>query len=165
MNGHELSEALEVGVSKAFEIWSLQSLFDASILLGFFATTMALMQDYYRSLEKHLTLRVSIEWWRVLAVVVTDVLLAITVAVGYLVLNPDIMADIKVAVPFHPVATILFAIALVLRLFHGGHDLNSPNYMRSLYAMIAACLLNIVGFTFIMEAASEEYLATHPNTT
>ena len=34
-------------------------------------------------------------------------LLVATVLIGYLVLNPDIMADVKMAVPFHPVATVL----------------------------------------------------------
>ena len=49
-----------------------------------------------------------------------DILLVVVVIVGYLVLNPDIMADIKMAVPFYPITAILFSIALVLRLFHGG---------------------------------------------
>ena len=89
-------------------------------------------QDYYKALEKHLTLRVSIEVWRIATVLVVDVLLVVVVLVGYVVLNPDIMADIKMAVPFCPLATILFAVALFLRLFHGGHEFGSKNYVRSL---------------------------------
>jgi hypothetical protein len=92
-----------------------------------------------------------------------DFLLVVTVVIGYMLLNPDIMADIKMAVPLGPIATILFALALGLRLFHGGHDAVSPNYRRALYLMIAANAVNIVGFTFVMEAASDEYLAKHPS--
>jgi hypothetical protein len=156
-------EVLEKGVAKALEVWGLQSMLDISILLGIVALGLALAQDYYRALEKHLSLRVSIEWWRVLTVAVVDILLTVVVVIGYLVLNPDIMADIKVAVPFCPIATVLFAIALVVRLFCGGHKPGTPSNLASLYTMLAANAINIVGFTFIMEAASGEYLENHPS--
>ncbi|MGO8747900.1 MAG: hypothetical protein ACLQNE_18145 [Thermoguttaceae bacterium] len=148
---------MEHDVTKALEIWTLQTLLNISILLGMLALGLALAQGYYRALEKHLSLRVSIELWRVTTIVFVDVILALIVLVGLLVLNPDIMVDIKIAVPFYPVATILFGVALILRLFHGGHDLGSKNFLRALYLMGAASILNIVGFTFVAEAATEEY--------
>lgn len=157
MNGHEIHKALEV--------WTLQTLLNISIMLGILATGLALVQSYFRSLERHLTLRVSIEVWKVATVLIVDLLLAGVVLVGYLVLNPDIMADIKVAVPFQPLATLLFAGALCLRLFKGGHDMESPNALRALYLMIVGTTMNILGFTFVMEAASGEYLASHPSAT
>jgi len=150
-------------IEKALEVWTLQNLLNISIILGILASGLAIVQDYYRSLEKHLSLRVSIELWRVLTVLVVDVLLVIVVLVGYVVLNPDIMADIKIAIPFCPIATILFAVALFLRLFYGGHEVASRNYGRSLYLMFAANAINIVGFTFVMEAPSKAYLARHPS--
>jgi hypothetical protein len=153
----------EQDVTKALEVWTLQNLLNASIMLGVVAAGLALVQDYYRSLEKQLSLRVSIEVWRVFTVLVVDALLTIVVLVGYLVLNPDIMADIKMAIPFYPIAAILFSVALVLRLFHGGHHVVSPNFTRSLYLMFVANVINIVGFTFVAEAPSGEYLATHPS--
>jgi hypothetical protein len=155
MTGHD--------IAKALEIWTLQNLFDISMMLGILATGLAMVRGYYQSLEKQLSLRVSIELWRMLTIVFVDVLLVIVVLVGYVVLNPDIMADIKMAVPFCPIATVLFAVALVLRLFYGGHDAASQNYLRSLYFMLAADALNVLGFTFIMEAPSGEYLASHPS--
>jgi hypothetical protein len=153
----------EHDVAKALEVWTLQNLLNVSIILGILASGIAMVQGYYQSLEKHLSLRVSIELWRLVTVLTVDVLLVAVVLVGYLVLNPDIMADIKMAVPFYPAATILSAVALVLRLFRGGHEVGSKNYFRSLYAMLAANVINIVGFTFVAEAASDEYLAGHPS--
>ncbi len=150
-------------ISKALEIWTLQNLFNISIMLGLLACGLAMIQNYYRALEKHLSLRVSLELWRVATVLLVDVLLAFVVVVGYVVLNPDIMADIKIAVPFCPIATVLFAMALCLRLFHGGQHVGSQNYLRALYLMLAANALNVVGFTFVMEAASGEYLELHPS--
>jgi len=153
----------EHDITKALEIWTLQTLLNISILLGILSLGLALVQGYYRSLEKHLTLRVSIEIWRMATVLVVDILLVAVVLVGLLVLNPDIMADIKMAVPFYPVATIMFAEALVLRLFHGGHEAGSKSYFRAIYLMTLACVINLLGFTFVAEAASDEYLARHPS--
>ncbi len=150
-------------LTKALEVWTLQNLLNISIMIGILAAGLTMVQGYYQSLEKHLSLRVSIELWRVLTVLLVDVLLAFVVVVGYVVLNPDIMADIKIAIPFYPVATILFAIALVVRVFHHGHDPGSPNFLRAVYLMLAANIVNIVGFTFVAEAPSGEYLASHPS--
>jgi hypothetical protein len=141
-------------IEKALEVWILQNLLNFSIMLGIFALGIAIIQKYYKSIEKKLTLRVSIE---------IDILLVFVVVTGYLVLNPDIMADIKIALPFVPIATILFAIALVLRLFHGGHNIKNPNFIRSLWFMFAANIINVIGFTFIMEAPSSAYLENHPS--
>ena len=150
-------------IEKALEVWTLQNLLNFSIMLGILALGIAIVQKYYESIEKKLTLRVSIEIWNVLTILIIDILLVIIVVVGYLVLNPDIMADIKIAIPFVPIATIIFTIALVLRLFHGGHNVTNPNFIRTVWLMFAANIINIIGFTFIMEAPSGAYLDNHPS--
>ena len=98
-------------IAKSLEVWLLQTLLDASIFFGILACGLAMVQSYYRALEEHLSLRVSIELWRVVTIVLVDVCLAVAVLIGYMVLNPDIMSDIKMAIPFCPIATILFAAA------------------------------------------------------
>ncbi len=150
-------------ISKALEIWSLQTMLDVSIIIGMLALGLAIVQKYYSSLEKYLTLRVSIEIWQLITILLTDIFLVITVVVGFLILNPDIMADIKVAVPFTPVATVLFAVALILRLFYGGHKSENKNYKTAIWLIFVANLLNVFGFTFVMEAPGEEYLSLHPS--
>lgn len=154
---------MEHEIAKALEVWTLQNLVNLSIVLGILACGLTLVQGYYQSLEKRLTLRVSIELWRLATVLFVDLLLVIVVLVGYLALNPDIMADIKIAVPFYPIASVLFAAALVLRLFHAGHEPSRASFFRAVYLMFAANLLNIVGFTFVAEAPSGEYLEIHPS--
>jgi len=155
MTGHDIEKALEV--------WTLQNLFNVSIMLGILALGLTVIQNYYESIEKHLTLRVSIELWNALTTLLVDIFLIVVVIIGYLVLNPDIMADIKIAIPFCPVATILFAVALILRLFYGGHQRSSPCFMRAIWIMFAANIINIIGFTFIMEAPGSAYLKNHPS--
>ena len=149
-------------ITKALEIWTLQNLLNLSITFGIMATGLAMLQNYYDAMEQRLSLRVSIELWRVFTVLLVDLLLAFAVLIGYLMLNPDIMSDAKMAIPFFPAATVLFAVALALRLFHGGHQAASKNHRRSLYLMLAGSLVNILGFTLVMEGASPEYLENHP---
>ncbi len=150
-------------IEKALEIWTLQNLVNFSILLGILAFGLSLIRQYYRAIEQNLTLRVSIEIWNAFAILIVDILLVIVVLIGFIVLNPDIMADIKIALPFYPVATILFAIALFLRLFHEGHKVSHPNFMKAVWIMFVANGMNIIGFVFVMEAPAGEYLANHPS--
>jgi hypothetical protein len=150
-------------VAKALEVWTLQNLVNGSILIGILALGITMLNRYFSAIEQFLTLRVSIEIWRMLTVLLVDVLLIVAVIIGFLALNPDIMADIKMALPFLPIATVLFAIALFLRLFHGGHTVTNPNFFKALWLMFAANVCNIIGFVFIMEAPSSEYLAEHPS--
>lgn len=153
MNEHEIAKGLEV--------WILQNLLNASILMGILASGLLLAQGYYRELNKHLNLRVSRELWNLLTILLADLMLVVMFLVGYVVLNPDIMADVKMAVPFYPIATLLFTAALVLRLFKGGHEVGSPTFIWSLRLTLAANAINMLGFTFVAEAASDEYLAHH----
>ncbi len=148
---------------KALEVWTLQNTLNTSILLGFVAMGLVLIQPYYRALRKLLTLRVSIENWEMLTRLTTDIILTIVVIIGLAVLNPDIMADIKMAVPFVPVATILFTVALFLRLFYGGHQLGSKAFHSSLWILFTANVINLIGFSLVMEAPSSEYLDVHPS--
>lgn len=150
-------------VVKALEVWTLQNLLNFSIVLGIFVLGLTLIQAYYRSLRGLLTLRVSVEIWDVATRVAVDLTLTVVVLVGFMVLNPDIMADIKMAIPFVPVATVLFAVALILRLFRGGHEVGATAFMQSVWFLLAANAINLAGFSLVMEAPSSEYLAGHPS--
>jgi len=92
-----------------------------------------------------------------------DILLTTVVIIGFAVMNPDIMADIKMAVPFVPVATVLFAIALFLRLFRGGHRIGTRSFNSALWILFGANMINVIGFSLVMEAPSSEYLDIHPS--
>ncbi len=144
-------------VAKGLEIWTLQTLLNISIILGMFSLGFIIIQKYYKSLQKHLTLRVSIEVWELFTILIADLFLTITVIIGFLVLNPDIMADIKVAVPFIPAATVLFAFGLLVRLFYNGHKPTDKNFRLAIWFIFAANLINIIGFSIIMEAPGKEY--------
>ncbi len=150
-------------IAKALEVWSLQSIVDGAIVLGLLALGLALIQRYVSAVAGRLTLRVSEEIWEAVPLVTTDLVLALAVLLGLLTLNTDVMADVKIAVPFIPVATVLLAAALVLRLFHDGHRAGSRAGLAALWLMGGAALLDIVGYALVMEAPSGEYLELHPS--
>jgi hypothetical protein len=74
----------------------------------------------------------------------------------------DIMADIKIGLPWVPLAFVLMTVALVVRLFHGGGVVGSRAWCVALVLLALGCVANWFGFTFVMEGAGDEYLELHP---
>ncbi|MBI2299910.1 MAG: hypothetical protein HYU66_13375 [Armatimonadetes bacterium] len=150
-------------VRKGLEVWTLQNLCDGAILLTFVVLAMVAGRGYLEGLRRRLTLRVAAEVWDVATDMVVDLCLFGIVLVGLFVTNMDIFADIKVALPWVPLAFVLAGVALMLRLFHGGREVGSRGWWLVLAVLGTACAACWFGFTFVMEGAGEEYLQGHPS--
>lgn len=159
------AEQLNEAVRKALEEWTLQNTVDGAIIAGFLTLGIIAGRAYLEETKNKLSLRVAIEAWEVLIDFVADLLLLAATIIGLMTINPDIFADVKMALPFCPIAFILLAAALVIRLFHGGSKLLSPAWILATGLIALACLLNWFGFTFVMEAAGHEWLDNHPSPT
>ena len=151
-------EELERGINKGLEVWSLQSVSDLAIMLSFVILALVAGRSYLDSIRRRLTLRLAAETWETGTDVLIDLLLGFVTLVGVFIINPDIMADIKLGVPWVPLAMVLMAVALVLRVFHGGRIAGSPAWWSVLVILMVACAANWFGFTFVMEAAGDEYV-------
>ncbi len=156
-------EELEVGIRKALEAWTLQNLCDTAILLLFVALALVAGRSYLEGIRARLSLRVASEVWDVLTDYGADLLLFGIVVIGLMVVNPDVMADIKVALPWVPLAFVLAGVALVIRAFHGGRVVGSKSWWAALVLIAVGCAAAWFGFTFVMEAAGKEYLERHPS--
>jgi len=150
---------------KALEEWSLQNMVDGAIIASFLALAMIAGRAYFDAIRERLSLRVVTEVWDVAMDVVIDLLLLVGALVGLMTINPDIFADVKMALPFCPLAFVLMGAALVLRLFHGGSRVASVSWGLATALVAVAVLLNWFGFTFVMEAAGHEWLENHPSAT
>ncbi len=150
------------GIQKALEVWGLQNMCDLAILGGFAALGLVAGRVYLEMLKRRLTLRVASEMWASLTDLVVDTLLIGVALAGILVTNMDIMADIKIGLPFVPFGFLMLAIALVVRLFHNGCAVGSKAWCVALALLVIGCLSNWFGFTFVMEGAGDEYLELHP---
>jgi hypothetical protein len=161
MNDEELIHS----IGKGLEAWTLQNMADIAILLTFVALAMAAGRIYLDEIRNRLTLRVAAEVWDVMTDFGADVLLFIVALVGLFVVNPDIMADIKIGLPWVPLGFILTTIALVVRVCHGGREVGTRPWWFATLLLAAGCALCWFGFTFVMEAAGEEFLKLHPSAT
>lgn len=151
------AQQIETGLRKGLEIWTLQNLADGAILLIFVILALVAGRGYLQRARKTLTLRVASEVWDLAADYFPDLLLLIVFLIGVSVTNLDIMADIKLGLPFVPLAFAFSGAALVIRAFHNGRTPGTAGWRVAFALIAAAAICGWFGFTFIMEAAGDEY--------
>lgn len=149
------------GFRKGLEAWTLQNVVDAGMVFAFLALGLMACRAYMDAYKDRMTLRLSVELWDIMVDLGTDALLFSAALIGLLTTNPDIMADVKIALPWMPVANLLMGAALILRAFHGGQVTLSKVWWSALALTAIACVLNWFGFTFVMEGAADEYFTSH----
>jgi hypothetical protein len=141
---------------KELEVWTLQSLCDAGILLSLTTFVLHVGRGYFERTVRQLQAKMAEEMWWVAYLLVRDGSLFAAVLIGFMMLNPDIMADIKVGLPFVPLATVLMAWAGLVKLTSGGRD-DSVAQARATTLLTLAAVSNTIGYTLVMEGPGKEY--------
>jgi hypothetical protein len=141
---------------KALEIWTAQTLCDVGILLSIVSLLLHLGRPYFERILGRLTLRVAADVWWLMYVILSDGSLFIAMLLGFWALNLDLMADIKIGLPFVPLGTVALAAALVVKVFSNSEDVNC-SYCVATGLVILGGLLNVIGYVFVMEGPGEEY--------
>ncbi len=146
-------------VSKALEVWSIMSFFELSLLLLFLGLVFHFASLYYARTLSSFMIRLSGENWGIIFVLVRDISLFAAFGIGALLINPDTFGDVKLALPFVPLGTIILGIALVIKLSRG---LETDWAARKLFTWLLAiaAFLQYFGFIFIMEAAPAEWVSS-----
>ena len=144
---------------KALEIWTAQTLCDLGILLSVISFLLHIGRSYFERILARFTLRVAADIWWVVYVVLRDGTLLFAALLGFWHLNLDIMADIKVGLPFVPLGTVALAGALLIKVFRNAEDVNR-SLRISTWLVTLGALLNIFGFVFVMEGPGDEYAAS-----
>ena len=152
-------ELLGEGISKGLEIWSLQTLLDIGIIFIFLALGLLSLKVYLNKYREKLTLRLSVELWDIFLSILVDILMLLAFLIGFFTTNPDIMADIKIGLPFIPISFLLLGVAFTLRAFYGGKNY-SKMWFFVFFLVILSALFGWFGFTFIMEGATKEYFSS-----
>lgn len=143
---------------KALEIWTAQTLCDIGILLSVVSFLLHIGRPYFERILGRFTLRVAADLWWLVYVILRDGSLFFAVLFGFLNLNLNLMADIKVGLPFVPLGTVALSVALVIKVFRNSEDVNK-SFRISTYWVSLGALLNTIGYALIMEAPGEEYAA------
>lgn len=138
------------------EVWTAQSLCDIGILLSITTFVLHVGRGYFERTVRQLQAKMAEEVWWVTYLLTRDISLFASVLIGFLVLNPDLMADIKIGMPFVPVATVLMAWAGLVKLTSRGPG-DSVAQKRATTLLALAAASNTIGYTLVMEAPGKEY--------
>jgi cobalamin synthase len=144
---------------KALEIWTTQTLCDIGILLSILSFLLHIGRPYFDRILGRFTLRVAADIWWVVYIVLRDGTLLFAALIGFSHLNLDVMADIKVGLPFVPLGTVALAAALLIKVFRNAEDINR-SLRLSTWLVTLGAVLNTVGYVFVMEGPGEEYAAS-----
>ncbi|MDR3667336.1 MAG: hypothetical protein P4L35_10880, partial [Ignavibacteriaceae bacterium] len=126
---------------KALEVWSAQSILDLGILFSIISALLHIGRPYFERILSRMTLRVAADLWWLAYVVLRDGLLFLAVLFIFLNTNLDLMADIKIALPFVPFGMVLLIIALLIKVFGNTEDVNKLSIFNN-YLITAGALLN-----------------------
>ena len=144
---------------KALEIWTAQTLCDIGILLSVISFLLHIGRSYFERILGRFTLRVAADLWWAVYIILRDGTLVFATLFGFWNLNLDLMADIKIGLPFVPLGTVALSAALLVKVFRNAEDVNR-SYRWSAALVSIGALLNIVGFAFVMEGPGAEYAAS-----
>jgi hypothetical protein len=140
----------------SLEIWTSQTLCNAGIFLSVFSFLLHIGWPYFERIPGSFSVRVAADLWRMVYVTFRDGSLLFAVLLGLFSLNLDVMADIKMGLPFVPLGTVALSIALVVKAFHKTKD-QTRSLRVSTYWVICGALLNMIGYVLVMEAPVAEY--------
>ncbi len=151
--------AEEEGVSKGLEVWTLMGFFKLGLILLLLGFILHIASLYYSRTLNSFKIRLSGENFGIVFVLVRDLSLFAAFGIGALLINPDIFGDVKLALPFVPLGTVLLGFALYIKL---SKDIEADWSARKLFIWLltAAAFLQYFGFIFIMESAPESWVET-----
>jgi len=143
---------------KALEIWTAQTLLDLGILFSIISALLHLGRPYFERILSRMTLRVAADVWWLIYIILRDGLLFFAVLFILLNVNLDLMADIKVGLPFVPFGMVVLVISLIIKVFRNTEDFNKLAKINN-YIITLGAFLNFLGYLLIMEAPGDEYAA------
>ncbi len=141
---------------KALEVWTAQTICNVGILLSILSFLLHIGRPYFERILGRMTLRVAADLWWLVYVVLRDGSLLFAVLFGFLNLNLDLMADIKIGLPFVPLGTVALSVALVFKVSRNTEDVN-VSFRFSAYWVSVGAALNSIGYVLVMEAPGDEY--------
>lgn len=145
---------------KALEIWTAQTILDLGILFSIISALLHIGRPYFERILSRMTLRVAADLWWLVYVILRDGLLFFAVLFIFLNVNLDLMADIKIGLPFVPIGMVVLIIALIIKVFRNTEDFNKLSKVNN-YIISFGAFLNFLGYILVMEAPGDEYATAH----
>ena len=143
---------------KDLELWTLTTLADLMVMLLVLGFVLHLADRYFSYTLHSFRVRMSGEHWGMIFLIIRDGAFILSFLFGLILINPDIMGDIKLAVPFLPFGTVALGVALLVKMGWNISSSRSANIVFTSFLFLAV-LFEYFGFTFVMEAAPSEWLS------
>ena len=143
---------------KALEIWTAQTILDLGILASVVSALLHIGRPYFERILSRMTLRVAADIWWLFYTILKDGLLFLAVLFIFLNVNLDLMADIKIGLPFVPFGLVLLVVALIIKVFKNTEDFNILAKVNN-FVITSGAFLNFLGYVLVMEAPGDEYQA------
>ena len=135
----------------AGSIWLETTLAVAMVFVTAMAFSLQIARGYFvRTLNKF-SLRLGADIWWLAYVLIRDGLIFVSFIIGLLVFFPGTILDYPMAVPFMPLAVVLFGIALVTKLYWDADD-NRNAFRFVTVTLFIGTALWIFGTIFITES-------------
>jgi hypothetical protein len=153
MNPDNLTKA----ISKSLELWTIITLYDIALILLLLGVILHFAQGFFNESQGKFYFRVSRENWSILFFLIRDFSLFAAFGISLLLINPDMFADVKLPMPFFPLATVLLGVALIFKL-KGKMSGNLMQERLFNVFLISAIVVQYTGFVLVMEAAPTDWV-------
>jgi hypothetical protein len=137
-------------VVSAGSIWLETTIAVAMVFVTAMAFSLQIARGYFLRILNKFTLRLGADIWWLGYVMIRDALLFMSFVMGLMVFFPGTFLDYPMAVPFMPVAVVLFGVALVTKLYFDADD--NRNAFRAVTLLVfGGTILWIFGAIFVLE--------------
>ena len=153
----EESTELTEQISKSLETWTIITSYNLALILLLVGAFLYLAKGFYLDSRRYYRFNVSRDNWSILMNLIKDFSLFASFGISLLLLNPDMMADVKLPLPFFPLGVVLLGIALI---YKTRGDLTQNQKAQILFSLflILSLVAQYLGFVFVMEAAPAEWV-------
>lgn len=153
----EQSSELTEQISKSLETWTIITSYNLALILLLVGAFLYLTKGFYLDSRRYYRFNVSRDNWSILMNLIKDFSLFASFGISLLLLNPDMMADVKLPLPFFPLGVVLLGIALI---YKTRGDLTQNTKAQNLFSLflILALATQYLGFIFVMEAAPADWV-------
>jgi hypothetical protein len=154
------SNDLANGLVSGGSIWLETTLIVALAHISVVAFSLQIARSYFISMQSKLSLKLGSDISWLIYVLARDGLLILSFVIGLLVFLPATFLDYPMAVPFMPVADVLFGAALVTKLYTDSDD-NRKAFRLVTVLVFSGTMLWVLGTIFVTE--SPLFLSTLPS--
>ena len=138
-------------IVSAGSVWLETTIAVAMVFVTSMAFSLQIARGYFTRVLNKFTLRLGADIWWLAYILIRDGLIFVSFVMGLMVFFPGTFLDYPMAVPFMPVAVVLFGVALVIKLYVDADENRNAFRAVTLLTFMGAALW-VFGTVFVLES-------------